>query len=87
MEGRLSLDFLDQRRRMSVLMSRRHFSPDPLDWRCEEPAQTGNETHLTYVRRWEEGKRKEIIASSDQGGTLQICKCGRIIERWRDKED
>jgi hypothetical protein len=26
--------------------------------RCEEPAQTGNETHLTYVRR-EVGRRKE----------------------------
>jgi hypothetical protein len=31
---------------------------DVVIWRCEEPAQTGNETHLTYVRR-EVGRRKE----------------------------
>jgi hypothetical protein len=44
----------------------------------------------TRRRRWEErGKKKEeIIASSDEGGTLQICKCGKgISDRWTDHRD
>ncbi|KAF8223299.1 hypothetical protein L208DRAFT_1412057 [Tricholoma matsutake] len=61
---------------------------DVVIWRCEEPAQTGNETHLTYVRK-EVGRRdEEIIASSDQGGTLEIGKCGEgISDRWTDHRE